>query len=110
MSFLGFCVPLFRGSIAQLRSKIVSGTLVSTLAEQSRHELGRAAPPSEQRSWERSLDVRSQDLIEAGLEGVEGVEALVEYQLPLTSKRADVVLCGTNPVIPSLGKATRISP
>ena len=37
----------------------------------------------------------SQDLIEAGLEGV---EALVEYQLPLTSKRADVVLCGTNPV------------
>ena len=61
-------MPLFRGSIAQLRSKIMSGTLVSTLAEQYRHELGRAARPSEQRSWERSLDVLSQDLIEAGLQ------------------------------------------
>src|ERR1700712_3159556 len=46
------------------------------------------------RSWERSLDVVSQDLLEAGLGEV---EVLVEYQLPLTSKRADVVLCGAHP-------------
>ena len=73
----------------------MTGTLVPSLAEQYRHQLGYSAPPSEQRSWERSLDVLTQDLVEAGLEGV---EAMVEYQLPLTSKRADVVLCGTNPV------------
>ncbi|WP_308289350.1 DUF2075 domain-containing protein [Mumia sp. zg.B17] len=36
----------------------------------------------------------SADLVEARLEKV---EALVEYQLPLTSKRADVILCGTHP-------------
>jgi hypothetical protein len=64
------------------------------LSEQYRHRLGRSAPPSEIRSWQRSLDVLSGDLIEAGLHDV---EALVEYQLPLTSKRADVVLCGTHP-------------
>ena len=46
------------------------------------------------RSWERSLDVLSRDLVEAGLKDV---EALVEYQLPLTSKRADIVLCGNHP-------------
>ena len=46
------------------------------------------------RSWERSLDVLSRDLVEAGLQDV---EALVEYQLPLTSKRADIVLCGNHP-------------
>ncbi|MBA3411255.1 MAG: hypothetical protein H0U15_10580 [Geodermatophilaceae bacterium] len=64
------------------------------LSEQYRHRLGRAAPPSESRSWERSLDVLSADLMEAGLGDV---EALVEYQLPLTSKRADVVLAGVHP-------------
>jgi hypothetical protein len=46
------------------------------------------------RSWERSLHVLSADLIQAGLDDV---EVLVEYQLPLTSKRADVVLCGRHP-------------
>ncbi|WP_231920317.1 DUF2075 domain-containing protein [Microlunatus soli] len=65
-----------------------------TLSEQYRHQLGRSVPDSEARSWARSLDVLSADLLEAGLGSV---EALVEYQLPLTSKRADVVLCGTHP-------------
>ena len=80
--------------MSQLRSQIERGSLVPTLSEQYRHRLGRAAPPIEVRSWERSLDVLSADLIEAGLGDV---EALVEYQLPLTSKRADVVLAGFHP-------------
>jgi hypothetical protein len=29
--------------------------------------------------------------------GLDDVEVLLEYQLPLTSKRADVVLCGVHP-------------
>lgn len=87
-------MPLFRGSISHLRSNIDNGSLVPTLSEQYRHRLGRSAPPAEVRSWERSLDVLSRDLIEVGLHEV---EALVEYQLPLTSKRADVVLCGVHP-------------
>ena len=77
-----------------MRAKIDNGSLVPTLSEQYRHRLARSAPPAEVRSWERSLDVLSHDLLDAGLEHV---EALVEYQLPLTSKRADVVLCGTHP-------------
>ena len=50
--------------------------------------------PAERRSWSRSLTVLAQDLVDAGLEKV---EMLVEYQLPLTNKRADVVLAGTHP-------------
>ena len=84
----------FAGRSLSLRSKIDNGSLVPTLSEQYRHRLGRSAPPAEMRSWERSLDVLSADLVEAGLSDV---EALVEYQLPLTSKRADVVLCGQHP-------------
>jgi DUF2075 family protein len=48
---------------------------------------------SEQRSWQRSLPVLAQDLMEAGLGNV---EMMIEYQLPLTSRRADVVLAGVD--------------
>ncbi|HET9858644.1 MAG TPA: DUF2075 domain-containing protein [Nocardioidaceae bacterium] len=65
-----------------------------TLTEQFRHRMGHAPAPGEVRSWERSLQALSADLTDAGLEAV---EALVEYQLPMTSKRADVVLCGRHP-------------
>ncbi|TCC64807.1 DUF2075 domain-containing protein [Kribbella pittospori] len=55
---------------------------------------GHRASPAEVRSWERSLPVLAQDLEQAGLGKV---EVLVEHHLPLTSKRADVVLAGRNP-------------
>jgi uncharacterized protein len=87
-------VSLYRASVARLRSEIESGTLVPTLTEQFRHRVGHSPAPGEVRSWERSLQVLSADLLEAGLGEI---EALVEYQLPLTSKRADVVLCGSHP-------------
>lgn len=87
-------MPLYRASVGRLRSEIESGSLVPTLVEQFRYRQGYSPGESERRSWERSLQVLSADLVEAGLQQV---EALVEYQLPMTSKRADVVLCGVHP-------------
>jgi DUF2075 family protein len=87
-------VPLFRGSVSSISTKISSGSLVPTLTEQFQHQVGHRPSPSEVHSWERSLDVLATDLVEAGLADV---EALIEYQLPLTSKRVDVVLCGRHP-------------
>lgn len=87
-------MPLFRGSAAHLAQRIEAGSLVPALSEQYQHKYGRSAPAAEVRSWERSLTVLSADLNEAGLGAV---EALIEFQLPLTSKRADVVLCGIHP-------------
>lgn len=55
---------------------------------------GRQAGESEQRSWARSLPVLASDLLEAGLHKA---EVLIEYRLPQTSKRADVVVCGRHP-------------
>ena len=46
------------------------------------------------RSWEQSIPVLIDELIEAGLGDV---EILLEYRLPLNSKRADAVLCGIHP-------------
>ena len=87
-------MPLSRAAVTQCRLQVLDGSLVPTLIEQYRHQLSRRPSPAEIRSWERSLHRLSADLVQAGLDQV---EVLVEYQLPLTSKRADVVLCGLHP-------------
>lgn len=87
-------MPLYRAAVTQCRVQVLDGSLVPTLIEQYRHQLARQPSPAEIRSWERSLHTLSADLVQAGLDQV---EVLVEYQLPLTSKRADVVLCGLHP-------------
>ncbi|WP_409436769.1 DNA/RNA helicase domain-containing protein [Mycobacterium sp. SMC-14] len=69
-------------------------SLVEQLLEQMLFRTGRRASPSEQMSWQRSLPVLASDLVAAGLGDV---EMLVEYHLPLTSQRADVVLAGIHP-------------
>lgn len=68
--------------------------MAQRLAEQMSIQTGNSPSASERRSWERSLPALRADLVDAGLHGV---EMLVEYQLPLTSKRADVVLAGVHP-------------
>ncbi len=80
----------FRTSANGLLRYAQGGGLADRIAEQLGHNVG----ASERRSWERSLPVLAQDLVDADLGQV---EMLVEYQLPLTSKRIDVVLAGTHP-------------
>ena len=58
------------------------------------HQMNRSASASEVRSWDASLAALAADLERAGLGGV---EVLAEYQLPLSSKRVDVVLAGEHP-------------
>ena len=87
-------MPLYRASCAQLRAQVLDGSLVPTLTEQYRHAVRRSPSAGEAQSWERSLHVLSADLVQAGLDEV---EALLELQLPFSSKRADVVLCGVHP-------------
>ncbi|WP_239582603.1 hypothetical protein [Gordonia rubripertincta] len=80
--------------MAGVRKQITSRSLVTTLSEQFAYEFGYKLSPGEVRSWERSLQVLVSDLEDAGLDKV---EVPVEYRLPLTSKRADVILCGEHP-------------
>lgn len=58
------------------------------------HRMNRTAAAAEVRSWDASLAALAADLEQAGLGGV---EVLAEYQLPLSSKRVDVVLAGQHP-------------
>lgn len=58
------------------------------------YQTGHRPSPSEQTSWRKSLPAFATDLVDAGLGEV---EMLLEYHLPLTSQRADVVLAGAHP-------------
>lgn len=90
---LGFCsVTLYRQSVAGLSA--VEHHFANLIAEQMTYRTGRKPSASEYRSWERSIPALHADLVAAGLHDV---EMLFEYQLPLTSKRADVVLVGQHP-------------
>jgi hypothetical protein len=84
----------FRGNARTLQAFAMEGTLPVRIAEQLRMSMGHSPGAAEIRSWERSLPVLAHDLLDAGLGQV---EVLVEFQLPLTSKRVDVVLAGVDP-------------
>jgi uncharacterized protein len=91
---LGVVLPLLRASAAGFAALALEGSLGVRIGEQILHRVGRRAGASELRSWERSLPVLAQDLVQAGLDSV---EVIVEHSLPLSSKRIDVVLAGQHP-------------
>lgn len=85
-------MTLYRQSVAGFSA--VEHHFANLIAEQMTYRTGRKPSASEYRSWQRSIPVLQADLVAAGLHDV---EMLFEYQLPLTSKRADVVLVGQHP-------------
>ncbi|WP_027501513.1 DUF2075 domain-containing protein [Rhodococcus sp. UNC363MFTsu5.1] len=87
-------MTLLRTSANHIAGIAHPDSLAERLLEQMLFSTGRRASTAEQKSWSRSLPILARDLIEAGLGEV---EMLIEYHLPLTSQRADVVLAGTHP-------------
>ncbi|QES47713.1 ATP-binding protein [Streptomyces venezuelae] len=86
---------LFRESAASLATRThLEGRLAELLSENFLHKHRHRPHPSEVRSWARSIPALTNVLVEAGLGEV---EMLLEYGLPLTSKRADVILAGVHP-------------
>ncbi|OON81484.1 DUF2075 domain-containing protein [Streptomyces tsukubensis] len=85
---------LFRDSASTVAAECLSGSLFFRLTEQFVHVHGHKPGASEVRSWERSIPVLASALSDAGLGQV---EMLLEYGLPLNSKRADAVLAGVHP-------------
>ncbi|MFI8081458.1 DNA/RNA helicase domain-containing protein [Kitasatospora sp. NPDC086009] len=85
---------LFRDSASTVAAESLAGSLTLRLIEQFFHVHGHKPGTSEIRSWERSIPVLANALVDAGL-GM--VEMLIEFSLPLNSKRADVILAGVHP-------------
>ena len=87
-------MALSRQSAQTLAATASPDTVVEQLTEQMLFRHGRSPSKGEQRSWLRSIPALARDLQDAGLGNV---EVLLEHQLPLTSKRVDVVLAGFHP-------------
>jgi hypothetical protein len=81
----------FRVSAASLVGSAMERQIAGIIADHVRATTGRSPAESERKSWRRSIPILAHDLVEAGLGQV---EMLIEYRLPLTSRRADVVLAG----------------
>lgn len=86
---------LFRASGTTVAAKALDSSLFLHLTEQFAHMHGYRPGSSEVRSWERSIPALAAALNDAGLGDV---EVMIEYALPLNSKRADAVLAGVHPV------------
>lgn len=87
-------MTLLRSSVAGIQSQISSGSMVEHLMARLLATTGQRPSEGEVRSWKASLPVLVGDLVSTGLSNV---EVIVEYQLPLTSKRVDAVLAGVDP-------------
>ncbi|WP_137992481.1 DUF2075 domain-containing protein [Streptomyces vilmorinianum] len=85
---------MLRDTASNAAAQGLNGTLSLRLTEQFVHDHGHQPSAAEVRSWERSLPALMSVLLEAGLHDV---TVLLEYGLPLTSKRADAVLAGMHP-------------
>ncbi|MFF0360008.1 DUF2075 domain-containing protein [Streptomyces fungicidicus] len=85
---------LFRASAKTVAVMAFDGSLFLHLTDQFVHMHGYRPGTSEVRSWERSIPVLAAALNDAGLGDV---EVMLEYALPLNSKRADAVLAGVHP-------------
>ncbi|BDH57946.1 DNA/RNA helicase domain-containing protein [Tsukamurella sp. PLM1] len=87
-------MTLLRVTANRLLEEYTSESLVEKLLERMLFERGITVGDAEQRSWGKSLPAFAADLRHGGLGNV---EMLIEYKLPLSSRRADVVLAGVHP-------------
>jgi hypothetical protein len=87
-------LALVRRSAASLAAIANNGSVAELIFEQMLYEHAGRAAPSERRSWDRSIPVLANDLVEAGLGDV---EVLLEHRLPLSSRRVDAILAGRHP-------------
>ena len=82
---------LFAGSVEEFGSRIESGSIVGLLQESFAKQMLHHPSPSEVNSWANSLPVLNQDLKDSALGDA---AIIIEYMLPLSSKRLDAVILG----------------
>lgn len=79
---------------ARAVAEMAAADLVDHLTTQYLATHGYAPDEDEQRTWRSSVPMFARDLVDTGLGDV---EMLIEYRLPLSSVRVDVLLAGFHP-------------
>ena len=73
---------------------LVNGTLDDTLESRMRECFGRGTPESEMRAWRNSLSYMGNLIATSGIPDDAGIA--IEYGIPYTSKRVDLIVTGLN--------------
>lgn len=84
---------LFAGAVDEFCQQIAADKLVPALEQSFAAQMLHRPSPSEVTSWANSLPILAEDLQQAELQDA-GI--VVEYMLPLSSKRLDVVVLGSD--------------
>jgi hypothetical protein len=84
---------LYSATCEEFYADIASERIADVLTDSFKRHFGRMPGKPEQRSWQNSLTSLHFVAKQAGL-GEQGV--ILEYELPYTSKRLDVMFCGAN--------------
>src|SRR5438876_10431768 len=82
---------LYSGSVHDFATALSAGTLVPAMEHQFAQQMLYRPSPSEITSWANSLPVLGGDLTGAGLQKA---SIVLEYMLPLSSKRLDAIVLG----------------
>jgi hypothetical protein len=84
-------LSLFHGQVSEAAKALAGGHLIPTLQSRFREQIGYGPSTSEVASWAASLDALIDQLRQAALEQA---GLMLEYTLPLSSKRVDAIVCG----------------
>lgn len=87
-------MALLRMSARSMLERANNASLATSLTEQFRRHMFDEPSRGERTAWRHSLQALAEVLCDAGLEEV---EVLIEYRLPLSSLRADAVLVSSHP-------------
>ncbi len=82
---------LYEGTIAQFREDVIQNKIVNVISNSYFNYYGRNVSPSEKNSWNNSLNFVKNALDYANLNDN---KIVVEYELPYSSRRIDVLLFG----------------
>lgn len=82
---------LYEGTVSEFSEDVVHNRIGDVLAERYMGQYGKSVSPSEKRSWDNSLNFVKNALDYSELSDN---KIVVEYELPYSSKRIDVLLFG----------------
>jgi len=84
---------LYEGTVEQFSDEVIQNQIADTISHNYQEHYGKRANPSEVRSWNISLNFVKNVLDYSGLKDN---KIVVEYELPYSTRRIDVLLFGKN--------------
>ena len=85
---------LYEGSVGEFREDVILSRLADKLSDAFRDYYHRGVSPGEVGAWQQSFNFLKNSFEVAGLEDN---RIIIEYELPYSSRRIDVLLFGRNP-------------